>query len=75
MVIPISPELETVLKAQAERRGIPAEDLALEVLRERLLPRPPLEPRDDWERQVLAMGIDCGVSLSNEAVSRDEMYD
>jgi len=33
------------------------------------------QPRDDWERRILAMGRDCGVSLSDEALSREEIYD
>ena len=36
---------------------------------------PPFEPRDEWERRLLALGTDCGVSLSDEALSREEMYD
>jgi predicted RNase H-like HicB family nuclease len=34
-----------------------------------------LEPRDEWERKLFAMGVDCGVSLSDSALSREEMYD
>ena len=33
------------------------------------------EPRDEWERRLLAIATDCGVSLSNEALGREEMYD
>ncbi|MFN0021423.1 MAG: hypothetical protein ACKVP0_24495 [Pirellulaceae bacterium] len=33
------------------------------------------EPRDEWERRLLAVASDCGVSLSNEALGREEMYD
>ena len=32
-------------------------------------------PRDDWERRLLAIGTDCGVSLSDEALSSDGLYD
>lgn len=34
-----------------------------------------LQPRDEWERRLLAVATDCGVSLSNEALGREEMYD
>ena len=34
-----------------------------------------LVPQDDWERSLRALAIDCGVSLSNEALSREELYD
>ena len=33
------------------------------------------EPRNDWERRLRQAASDCGVSLSDEALSRDEMYD
>jgi hypothetical protein len=34
-----------------------------------------LVPQDDWERRLRAIGKDCGVALSDEALSREEMYD
>ena len=34
-----------------------------------------LIPQDDWERRLRAIATDCGVSLSNEALSREEMCD
>lgn len=72
MVITLSPELEAVLGERARRRGIAPEVLAMEVLRERFLP---IEPRDEWERQLLGMALDCGVSLPDEALSREQLYD
>lgn len=36
---------------------------------------PPIEPRDDWERLLLSVARDCGVSLSNEALSSEGIYD
>ena len=36
---------------------------------------PPIEPRDDWERLLLSVARDCGVSLSNEALSSEGLYD
>ena len=32
-------------------------------------------PRDEWERRLLAIGTDCGVSLSDEALSSEGLYD
>jgi hypothetical protein len=50
--------------------------MALKILLEKLAPNPALpEPRDEWERRLLAMGKDYGVSLSNEAVSSEGIYD
>jgi hypothetical protein len=76
MVITLTPELETALEEAARRGGTSVEALAIDALRERFLRRHiSLEPRDEWERRLLAIAIDCGVSLSNEALSREEMYD
>ncbi len=76
MVITLTPQLEAVLSEQAQRRGVAPEVLALDALRERFLPESAaLEPRDEWERRLLGMAIDCGVSLSDAALSREEMYE
>lgn len=74
MTITLDPELQAAVNAAAQHQGITPEALVLKQLRERYLLKA-LKPRDDWERRLLAMGIDCGVSLSNEALSRDTMYD
>ena len=34
-----------------------------------------LAPRDDWERRLLAIGTDCGVSLPPSALTSEGMYD
>jgi hypothetical protein len=74
MVVTLAPKLEAALKAQAARQGIAPEELAVKLLRERLLALN-LEPRDEWERGLLAAASDCGVSLSNEALSSEGLYD
>ena len=33
------------------------------------------EPRDEWERQLRQAASDCGISLSNEAVSSEGIYE
>lgn len=35
----------------------------------------PVVPRDEWERQLVSIGVPCGVSLSDEACSRESLYD
>jgi hypothetical protein len=76
MTITLSPELEAALSEVAQRQGMAPEVLALSILKERLLPPAlPIEPRDEWERRLLGLAKDWGVSLSNEALSRDEMYE
>jgi hypothetical protein len=75
MVITLEPELEAAINELARRQGIAPEVLALNTLRERFLTPTLLEPRDEWERRLREAATDCGVSLSNEALSREELYD
>jgi hypothetical protein len=75
MVINLEPDLEAALKEHASKLGMAPEVLATNILRKRFLPSTDLEPRDEWERGLLAAAQECGVSLSNEALSREEMYD
>ena len=75
MVITLGPELEAALNEQARRQGVAPEELALDALRERFLAVAPLQPRDEWERGLLAAARDCGVSLPHWAVSSEGLYD
>jgi hypothetical protein len=76
MVIPIHADLEAALTSAALKQGVSPEDLAVAALRQRFLPRPlPFEPRDEWERGLFAAAVECGVSLSDEAVSSEGLYD
>jgi hypothetical protein len=76
MVITVQPDLEAALKELARKQGIPPQVLALQALRERFLrPTLPPVPRDDWERRLRSAASNCGVSLSNEAVSSEGQYD
>ena len=76
MVLNLTQQLEAALREQAQRRGVSPEVLAVDTLREQFLPnKSPIEPQDDWERRLFDAAIDCGVSLSNEALSREELYE
>jgi hypothetical protein len=76
MVITIGADLETVLRDVARKQGVAPEVLALNTLRERFLPPAvQIPPRDEWERRLRSAATDCGVSLSNEAVSSEGLYD
>jgi hypothetical protein len=76
MVLNLTEQLEAALREQAQRRGVAPEVLAVDTLRERFLPnKPPIEPQDEWERRLFEAAIDCGVSLSNEALSSEGLYD
>lgn len=75
MVITLEPDLESALNDLAHKQGVAPEVLALDALRERFLLPALLQPRDEWERRLLAAATDCGVTLSDAALSREEMYD
>jgi len=75
MVITLDPELETALTEVARHKGVAPELLALNVLRERILDMAKLLPRDEWERGLLEAATDCGISLSDWAVSSEGIYD
>jgi hypothetical protein len=75
MVITLDAELEAALNEVSRHKGVAPEVLALNVLRERILSMAELLPRDEWERGLLEAATDCGVSLSNEALGREELYD
>ena len=74
MVLNLSSDLESVLNEAASRQGVTAEELAIKALKDRFV-RPRIQPRDNWGRLLLAASSDCGVSLSNEAVSSEGLYD
>jgi hypothetical protein len=75
MVINLPPQLEAAISEEARRRGVAPEILALEALRERFPAAAELQPRDEWERRLFEAAKDCGVSLSNEALSSEGLYD
>jgi hypothetical protein len=74
MTLTLGPELEAALTIAAQRQRAAPDVLALTVLRERFLdPVPPIQPQDEWKRRLLGLAKDCGVSLSDEALSREEL--
>jgi hypothetical protein len=76
MVITLTPDLAVALTDLARKQGVAPEVLAVNALRERFLaPALEVQPRDEWGRGLLAAASDCGVSLSNEAVSSEGLYE
>lgn len=81
MTITLTPEIEIALTERAQSQGTEPEALALDGLRTLFLQNKPtkavplIAPRDDWERRLANIGTDCGVSLSNEALSSDGLYE
>ena len=76
MVITLGLELEAALMEAASQRGVAPEVLALDALRARFLGTAlPMQPQDDWERCLLGVAKDCGVSLPDWAVGIEGLYE
>jgi hypothetical protein len=76
MVIELSPQLVVALSEQARMRGVTLETLVLETLRDRYLPHAiPVEPHDDWERKLFESAFECGVTVSDAALSSETLYE
>ena len=76
MVITLDPQLAAVLHELSRRQGVAPEILVLDALRDRFLSSAAsIQPQDDWERRLLGLAKDCGVSLSDAALSREELYE
>ena len=75
MVITLPTQLESALTVQAHRRGVDPEALALDLLRQHLLPPASPTPVDEWERRLFAAAVDCGISVTDVALSSDGLYE
>jgi hypothetical protein len=76
MVIMLDPDIEAALNELARKQGVDPVDLAKKALRERfLVPAPQNQRFDQWEQELPKAASDCGVSLSNEAVSSEGLYE
>ena len=78
MTLTLSEEVERALKAKAAQLGKTPDELADETLRQQLIAAPQsgeAPPRDEWERRLLAIGRPAGVSLTNEQLSREVLYE
>lgn len=76
MGITLDPELEAAVNEAARRQGVSPEAVVLNALRQRFLGKAPAdEPRDEWERRLRDAATDCGVAVSNEALSSEGLYD
>jgi predicted transcriptional regulator len=76
LVISLPPDLERALSELARRSGVAPEDLVVDALRDRLsVQEGAIEPRDAWERLILDAGTNCGVSLPDEALGIEGLYE
>ena len=58
MVITLDSELDNALRELAHRQGVAPETLVLNALRQQFLAAAALQPRDEWERGLLAAARD-----------------
>ncbi len=80
MTIRLTSDLEEMIRKQASERRVSPEAIIMDVLRERFLPLShgaPLaqQPIDDWKARLRRVATHCGVSLCDEAVSSEGLYD
>jgi predicted transcriptional regulator len=80
MTINLPADIEAAVTRAARRLGTTPESVIEQTLRQNLprevVAQPKLdEARDEWEKSLRAIAIPCGVSLSNEALSSEGLYD
>ena len=75
MNITLPNDLVLALAEEAKARGVSTEAHAVDVLRRQLIPGTPPIPRDEWEKRLFELGVDCGVSVPDWALSSDGLYD
>jgi hypothetical protein len=80
MTIRLTSDLEELIRKQADERRITPEAMVIDVLREKFLvpslgAPSPHRPADDWRARLRRLATHCGVSLSDEAVSSEGLYD
>lgn len=74
MVIKVPADIEADLVQAARKLGVTPEGFVLDTLRARLA-NAPVDGRDDWDVLLLAAGSRAGVSLPDEATTREALYD
>jgi len=80
MTIRLTPDLEEIIRKQADERRSTPESVIMDVLRERFVAPSSgavetQKPAGDWKVRLRRVATHCGVSLSDEAVSSEGLYD
>lgn len=76
MTLTLDPQLEAAVNELARRQGVAPEAAVLNVLRSQILQRQrAFAPQDEWERRLIGLAKECGVSLSDAAVSSEGLYE
>ena len=75
--VTLTPKLEQAVVDRAQLAGTSPQEFVLGILEKSLLPASGVNHSsiDEWEQALLAASVDCGVSLSDEAVSSEGLYD
>jgi hypothetical protein len=79
MTIRLESDLEELIRKHASEQHTTPEAIVMDILRERLSlsggPSLPHQPAKDWKTRLRRLPTHCGVSLSDEAVSSEGLYD
>ena len=76
LTITLTPEMESVFTQQALIRGSTPEQIALDALQESVLViRKRSIEHVEWVERVKRIALPTGVSLSEDDLSRESMYD
>jgi len=76
LTITLPPELELVLTQRARQSGSTPEQVALETLQRDLLsPAHGDEKQRAWVARLQRLATPAGISLSDEALSREALYE
>ena len=76
MTIKIGPELESLLSSLARKSGTTPEELAVAILiRQTQEEKTPRLTQEEFRRHLQAAASPCGVSLTDEDLSRETLYD
>ena len=80
MKIPLTPDLEQAIARKAQQENTTPEAIVMEAICEKLGLDPAalqkiLDPRDEWEKRLQRLGTRCGVSMSDEDLSSEGLYD
>lgn len=81
MVVRLNPDLEKAVQEKADLTGRTVDEVVDATLRQALLasqpsPPPPLTPdQDEWVRRLRSAASSAGVSLTNDQLSRENIYE
>lgn len=77
MNLSLEPELEQRLEELARQRGVTPSFLVAQALRETVFAGGPTlaASHDEWEKRLVAIASDCGVSLPDDALTSEAIYE